>query len=299
MSGDTDRWNAFEYGNCISRQLACILTCLIFDETGDRLSPTHATKNGVRYRYYISNRLMNGGPNQSDGWRLPANELEQPILNILQEHLSDQLKLIELIDLEAGSIHQHQTLFASADRLARKLEKSSPSEQKQILASFIHRIELQPTKLLLEIDSATLREVLEESNSKNQTTQKSSNTIKRIELNYNFRKRGVEAKLVLGDANIRKPNPDDHLIKLVAKAHLWLSKLTDGTTISINKLATQQGEDPNEISRFLPLAFLAPDIIESILTGTQPVDLTSEKLRRIPTLPNAWNEQRELLGFAA
>lgn len=39
---------------------SAILTSLIFDETGDLLSPVHATKNNVRYRYYISNRITHG-----------------------------------------------------------------------------------------------------------------------------------------------------------------------------------------------------------------------------------------------
>ncbi len=144
-----------------------------------------------------------------------------------------------------------------------------------------------------------MRAVLEGTDQENVSAQEPNPSIKRIEINHHLRRRGVEAKLVLADNNIREPNPDHHLIMLIAKAHLWLNKLTDSTAISISDLATQQKEDATDISRFLPLAFLAPTIVESILACTQPVDLTIEKLRRIPALPNSWNEQRELLGFAA
>ena len=41
------------------------LTGFLFDETGDRLSPSHVTKQGKRYRYYISHRLMAGGCGRS------------------------------------------------------------------------------------------------------------------------------------------------------------------------------------------------------------------------------------------
>jgi hypothetical protein len=47
----------------------------------------------------------------------------------------------------------------------------------------------------------------------------------------------------------------------------------------------------------LPLAFLAPDITKSILTGTQPIDLTAERLKRIGKLPACWNEQRRVLSM--
>ena len=46
----------------------------------------------------------------------------------------------------------------------------------------------------------------------------------------------------------------------------------------------------------MPLAFLAPDIVEAILAGTQPVDLTAETLTR-RDLPLSWSEQKSLFGF--
>ena len=51
------------------------------------------------------------------------------------------------------------------------------------------------------------------------------------------------------------------------------------------------------VARLLPLAFLAPDIVTSVLAGTQPVHLTTEMLTRRANLPLDWNEQRALLGF--
>jgi hypothetical protein len=108
----------------------------------------------------------------------------------------------------------------------------------------------------------------------------------------------VEAKLVLAGTVIDSPNRDRHLIRVIAKAHLWLAELACGNALTIDELAKQQNEDSGEVSRFLPLAYLAPDIIEKILEGKQPVDLTAERLRRMPLLPHAWNEQRERLGFA-
>jgi hypothetical protein len=51
-----------------------------------------------------------------------------------------------------------------------------------------------------------------------------------------------------------------------------------------------------DVSRALPLAFLAPDIVQAILDGRQPVVLTAARLRRI-RLPHSWVEQRRVLGF--
>ena len=53
----------------------------LFDETGDRLTPSHAkASSGKRHRYYVSNRLIrNSGEQDLSGWRLPATELEDLI----------------------------------------------------------------------------------------------------------------------------------------------------------------------------------------------------------------------------
>ena len=166
---DLDLWTAVqdrmvsntrERRSATNVKSASILTGLIFDETGDRLSPSHAIKNGVRYRYYISRRLMHAERRPNDGWRLPAMEIERPVVNILCDHLADQRRLMDLIDLEGCSAHTHQASCLAADRLSRKLRKSVPTEQQRILASFVHRIEIHPGRLILELDGSKLRSLL-------------------------------------------------------------------------------------------------------------------------------------------
>ncbi len=64
------------------------------------------------------------------------------------------------------------------------------------------------------------------------------------------------------------------------------------------QIAIKAKKDPGEVSRLLPLAFLAPSIVKSILTGTQPISLTNNELIRLaPTLPLEWKQQQSLLGF--
>ena len=51
------------------------------------------------------------------------------------------------------------------------------------------------------------------------------------------------------------------------------------------------------VSRVLRLAFLAPDIVEAILGGRHPVELTAERVLVHEDLPLNWREQRHRLGF--
>src|SRR5258708_30035355 len=54
-----------------------LLAGLVYDETGERMSPTHAKKQGKRYRYYVSQALIKGRRGAVPlGRRVPAGELE-------------------------------------------------------------------------------------------------------------------------------------------------------------------------------------------------------------------------------
>lgn len=90
---------------------------------------------------------------------------------------------------------------------------------------------------------------------------------------------------------------DGALISLVARAHSWWSRLKTGKVPSINAIAEDEKLDASDVTRIIPLAFLAPDIVESILDGRQPIDLTAERLKRIGKLPRDWNRKRQILGF--
>lgn len=76
-----------------------LLTGLLYDETGERLCPTHATKLGRRYRYYISKRLMHRADDSPDGWRLPARHLEEIVLSALKRFLADGARLTQALEL--------------------------------------------------------------------------------------------------------------------------------------------------------------------------------------------------------
>jgi site-specific DNA recombinase len=58
-----------------------ILTGRIFDDRGNRMTPTHAQKNGARYRYYMSCVLLQGRKQDAGSIaRVPAVEIEQAVV---------------------------------------------------------------------------------------------------------------------------------------------------------------------------------------------------------------------------
>ena len=63
-------------------------------------------------------------------------------------------------------------------------------------------------------------------------------------------------------------------------------------------LAKREGVSPSYFTRVVRLSYRAADIIQAILDGRQPRDLTAEKLLAHSRLPLAWHDQRTVLGFA-
>jgi hypothetical protein len=86
-------------------------------------------------------------------------------------------------------------------------------------------------------------------------------------------------------------------VKAIVKGQQWFEDLATGRAGSVAEIAEAEGVSNRYVGRLIPLAFLAPDIVARILSGTQPVDLTTENLTKRIDLPLAWTEQRTLLGF--
>ena len=95
-----------------------------------------------------------------------------------------------------------------------------------------------------------------------------------------------------------KAAPAPHLIAAVAQGRQWFAQIRGGDVQSIRDLAERNGVNQGDVSRIIPLGLLAPDIVEAILTGRQPIELTAKRLKRVPDLPVSWAEQRQILGFA-
>ncbi len=85
------------------------------------------------------------------------------------------------------------------------------------------------------------------------------------------------------------------LIRDIVQARQWLADLIGGRASGIADLARRSACNAAHVSRRISLALLAPDVVEMILSGTQPVQLTPERLKQACPLPVSWDEQRALL----
>nr|WP_295469288.1 recombinase family protein [Mesorhizobium sp.] len=302
-------------GTAVNRDIH-LLNGLVFDETGDRLSPIHATKQGKRYRYYVSSRLKDGRANRNDGWRIPAVEIEAIVLNQLKLVLCDTAMLSRWMH-EAGYPHGIEAgLTTAAERYRLLTEGSEPHQLREPIAGLVRRIDIATDSIsLLVMRSAVVAWLVETTPAGSPTNAgPASGTVDptsvanatfdgnsdddrdlhRIDLPLAIRQRGVERRLVIEGQNPSRARLDHTLIDLVARAHIYLDALASGRDRA--EIAAHYGVHPEDVSRLLPLAFLSPRIVDAILTGRQPADLTARYLTREIDLPITWKAQEQVLG---
>jgi hypothetical protein len=297
---DRDLWQAVQQKlkvqspsrtSAANRASGSLLAGLLFDETGDRLTPSQATKDGRRYRYYISQRLMQARKKVRSGWRLPAHELDVMVLSSLRGVLGDQIRLHQLLNLRDADIGLMEKVQEKAKRLVQVLSEPS-SEARAELVNLVPRIDLAPGEMRITLAAGGLHRSLG-------ITPNSDYGQERIilDLPFELRRRGVEARLMIGDNSQQPTRVDAGLVDVIGRARRWLHQLNAEGHATIASLARQIGVDDGEISRILPLSFLAPEIVEAIIEGRQPAELTVGKLIRLEPLPLTWADQRHALGF--
>jgi hypothetical protein len=120
-----------------------------------------------------------------------------------------------------------------------------------------------------------------------------------VQVPLRIRRRGGRKEIIApesrGDGLPLRSRTNEPLAMMIARAHRWQALLESGRYSSIRELALDVGVDNSYLARVLRLTLLAPDIIESILNGTEPDGLSLGKLYRAPM---AWEEQRRVLVAA-
>lgn len=286
--------NAVQRHSATNAKVPSLLTGLVYDDTGDRLCPTHANKKDRRYRYYISKRLMHRTGSKDGGWRLPARELEGAVARAVTIYLQDNLRIVDALHLTESAPDRLRTILGRAAAAAHDLHDDQPDRHRQLLHLLLHRVTLQAHSMRIGLKRSGLSRLVAGAGPDEPAH---AEGIIDVTVPIELRRRGVEAKLVMRAVESDVAVPDPYLTTLLARAHLWLQKLSAGEKDTILEIAEHNGIGTSDVGRNVKLAFLAPDIVEAIFTGRQPVALTARRLRQIGTLPLEWQRQRRLLGL--
>jgi site-specific DNA recombinase len=289
-----------------------LLAGLLFTAEDVPFTPSHAVNHGRRYRYYVERLLLtadaskgksaehrvDGTENgqEARGWRLPAHQIERFVLKQLAAFLRDRRALLDALHFKRKSLDRICALLARASKLADACESRSFANYFELVATLVRRITVAHDHVTIEIDWNGLAERLLDQETSSESGGNDHPSIP-IEVPVKFRRRGVEAKLVVLDQRQSTFEPDATLIKALARAHEWLGRILRSEASGIGEIACAESLDRTYVTRVLCLAFLSPEITKAVLKGRQPTKLTAKRLiGSALAQPLLWPDQIDHIG---
>ena len=204
------------------QQSQSLLIGRIFDERGNRMTPSHAVKNGVRYRYYISSALMQGQPDKAGKLnRVPATEIEKLILSTLRKHLVSE---------------PHNKLEA---------ERPHSLNDRELISAHVARVDMKRDHLAIQLSAKSERD---------SAAQDRRHSAEQDERNHpdphvlvvpwtkTPSKRPREIILPASTSSHPDPRPiraetRAKLVTAIAKGRHWLDELIAGTVTNVEQIA--------------------------------------------------------------
>ena len=207
------------------QQSQSLLMGRIFDERGNRMTPSYAVKNAVRYRYYISAALIQGQPDKAAKLnRVPASEIEKLILSAVRKHL-------------AGKPHN-------------KMEAEGPHSlnDKELISTHVARVDVKRDHLAIQLSAKFERD------SEAQDRRHSAEQDERVHRDPHVlvvpwkktpSKRPREIILPASTSSHPDPRPiraetRAKLVTAIAKGRHWLDELIAGTVTNVEQIAAAE-----------------------------------------------------------
>ena len=275
-----------------------LLTGLLFDEAGERLTPTWSIKKGTRYRYYVSKSLLKGDSKTHSGRRIPAGNLDTIVMERLQRLLSARGELLDAIAGTSIGRSGQGHLIKRGRQIAEALGKSA-EQHRSLVTALVRRVEIGPDSVKIDVGQDRLAALLS-SNDLDITHDGPINPqehVVTLTAPVQLRRVGREMKLLVDDSSDNRA-PDMSLLRVVTRAHDVQRRLAEDTTLTVHDIAREQRVTPKYLYILLRLRWLAPDITTAIVNGRQPLQLNAMRLMRLTAqLPADWSAQRALLGF--
>jgi DNA invertase Pin-like site-specific DNA recombinase len=240
-----------------------ILTGRIFDDRGNRMTPTHANKRGVQYRYYVSHALMQKRRAEAGSVaRVPAPEIETLVLDGVRKHVAPP----------------QQELTTISDR--------------DLIERYVERVVVRPDSV--EVYLILPGEISPPDGETPGTVPDGGSESTKLTVPWSAASFAAVKGIVHTptDARMMKATSRDALLGAIAKARGWIEDMKQGGVTSFAEIAQREGQVERHIRLLAPLAFVSPRLIAAIVDGTAPANLTVTGLAK--ALPYSWAEQESM-----
>ncbi len=244
--------------NAARTKSEALLTGRIFDDCGNRMSPSHARKRGIKYRYYLSAALTQGRAEWSGSIRrVPAVEIEALVVKSVREHLK---------------------LSASVDDLS-------------LVNTHVLRIEVQASQLAIQFAPA-------QKSSHRRAEAKDGTLLVPWQKTPSTRRREIllPSPGSSSSQNARPIRSETRatLVASIARGRRWLAEIISDPSANAETIAARESCSIRKVNMMISLAFLAPHLVKAAIEGRLPHGMG---VVRLCDLSAEWSRQSQMLGL--
>jgi hypothetical protein len=242
-----------------------LLAGLLFDDAGHRMVPTHATKAGVRYRYYVSMPVLHGEAKTASAGsvsRVPAADIEDTVVKSLKEYL--------------------------AANQGKSATGTLPLGDRGALADLVAGIVVHRDCLVVRLKSDNADEASDSQDDQSLSIpwrKPPSKRSRQILLSHNRSRSDVRPEQFERRAR---------LVSAIARGRRWLDDVVSGRVTTVAQLCAREKCSVRQVNMTISLAFLAPNLVKAAVEGRLPRGIGVERLRDPPT---EWSRQFQALGL--
>ena len=226
------------------RKSNALLLGKIYDDRGNRMTPSYGIKRGIRYRYYVSAALVQG--NKADAGsvaRVAAPDMEQRVINSLIKN--------GILDKSDGNLSE--TLHGAVDRVA--------------IGSSEITITVHTTR-----DASHSREPIRipwtPPVHRRRRSFSTPDTAKPPNVS-------PSRKVIRSEARAR-------LLVAIATARQWLDELMRGAVPDLDAIAQRESRSERSVRMIFSLAFLSPEVVSAAIAGTLPRGIGLTDMTELP-----------------
>ena len=234
-----------------------LLTGRIFDDRGNRMTPSHARKGNVKYRYYLSSALLQGTAERAGSVRrVPATDVEALVIKSVREHL----------------------------------KPSQPIDDRSLINTRVARVEVQPKQLVIHLTEepkATANRKKTRANGALHVPWQRTPSTRRREILLPEGMPPQHARPIRSETRAT-------LVAAIARGRRWLDELTTDPSVTTESIAKREDCSIRKVNMTISLAFLAPDLVKAAIDGRLPHGMG---VARLTDLPAEWSRQHEMLGL--
>ena len=232
-----------------------LLTGRIFDDRGNRMTPSHARRGNIKYRYYLSSNLLQGTAERAGSVRrVPATDVESLVIKSVREHL----------------------------------KLSQPIDDRSLICTRVARVEVQPKQLIIHLTE-------EPKGTRNRKKTRANGVIHvPWQKTPSTRRREILLPEGMPPQRARPIRSETRatLVAAIARGRRWLDELTSDPSVTTESIAKREDCSIRKVNMTISLAFLAPNLVKAAIDGRLPHGMG---VARLTDLPAEWSRQHELL----